>query len=261
MIDLHCHILPGLDDGSSSLDESLEMARMAVGDGIRVIVASSHFTRDYRDRPEEIIEAARDLQEAIDRSRIPLELVPGAEILFDADLPRLVEDDKLIYIGRNRRFILLELPPQFIPPGFLEFCFSLKLKGITPILTHPERNLGFQALPEKLFEVVEKGIPIQITAGSLLGSFGPEARRLARFIIERRLAHAIASDAHDFHSRPPKLSGAVAEAKGFAGADYIDSLVRDFPQKFIRGETFDLPEPVYETRAPTLWRRLLGVKK
>jgi len=246
MIDLHCHILPGLDDGSQSLEESLEMARVAEEDGIRSILATPHtLNQVYDSSTEDIIRAAAALQSAIDAEGISVKIRPGSDAHMCADMVGHVSAGNATTVGNNGRYLLIEFPHQIIPPGAGEELYKLKASGITPIITHPERNLAIQNRPDILRDFVAMGCLAQVTAMSLTGEFGEEALIASHTMTEQRLVHIIASDAHSPDSRPPVLASAAQVAVDLLGDEKAaEDMVSKRPEDILEGKDVLLPDPV-----------------
>ncbi|MGB9804438.1 tyrosine-protein phosphatase [Desulfofundulus sp.] len=220
MIDLHAHILPGLDDGAPDLGEALSMAWLAVEDGIEFLVATPHVMEgEYSTDREAILSAVEQLNSHLDKYQIPLKILPGAEYRLEPDLPERLARGELVTLNDGGRYLLVELPPAFVPPYMERVLYELQLQGVTPIIAHPERNASFCRHPDLLQVLVCRGVPAQVTAGSLTGMFGREAARMAIYFLEHGLAHFVASDAHSSTGRTPVLSPALAEVKRRLGAD------------------------------------------
>ena len=246
MIDLHCHILPNIDDGSSSLEESLEMAETAVKDGIHTIVATPHSLDGvYQNSVDTILSQVSELQGVLTENHIDLKLRPGADIHLCNDMVQQISSGRACTIDNAGKYILLELPSQMIPDGVKSEIFSLKLNGITPIITHPERNAMVQHDPGILYELVQMGALAQITAMSVTGDFGGFIARISAELLKSRLVHIIASDAHSAHDRPPVLSRAVETAAEIL-KDYETAahMVTAVPAAIISGLTPEVPEAI-----------------
>jgi protein-tyrosine phosphatase len=236
MIDIHCHILPGLDDGPRTMDDALAMARMAVGDGIHTLVASTHITPGiYDNSPDGIIAAAEAFRDCLNREEIPLRIIPGAEVRMT---PELIDpDDRCLRINRDTPYFLFEFPFDIVPPGSERLAEALLGKGWVPVIPHPERNRELQRRPEKLDPFLKMGCLVQITAMSLTGGFGPLPQTIAeRFVTEGR-AHLIATDAHNTERRPPILSRARNRAEELVGAEAARAMVFETPEKIVKGES------------------------
>jgi len=235
MVDLHCHILPGVDDGARSIAESLNMLRNAVAEGVETVVATPHLRRGFHDTTlSQRQEMTADLQKAADENGINIQIKPGVEYYVT---PQVLEDlDRLeeLSINNNGKYLLLDLPMRFVPPSMDDILFSLKTKGITAVLAHPERNTKICRNPNILFDLVEKGCLIQINSGSILGYFGRESQKAARSILTHKLAHVIASDMHSAHSST--LGAVVSEVEGLLGEEQAARLFVETPQQILDGE-------------------------
>lgn len=241
MIDLHCHILPGLDDGAKDMEETLRMCSMAAEDGVKKIVATPHTMNGvYVNETQAIKQAVGELNDLLVTKQIPLEILPGADVHINLNLLKLIEQGLVTTVNDNHRYLLLELPHQMVPPNFKNLVFELSLQGIIPILTHPERNSILQNDINLLYELVMQGILIQITTLSLTGEFGPRAENCCRNLLKYNLVHVIASDAHSSRVRTPLLSPAVEEAGRIIGETNALALVAANPQAIVEGK--DLPE-------------------
>ncbi len=188
MIDIHCHILPGLDDGPDSEEESLDMARLAVEDGITDIVCTPHHLPGiYPTRPETIISAVQSLQKSLHAAEIPLSINPGMEIHVSAAVLEDLRSGKLLGLSSWKNAVLLEFPHQFVPPNMDTLFWSFLSAGIRPVLAHGERYPGLLSDHAALEGWVHMGIVTQVTASSLLGRFGSEVEDFAWQLIESRL--------------------------------------------------------------------------
>jgi protein-tyrosine phosphatase len=218
-IDIHCHILPALDDGPAAWEESLEMAEMAAADGIVAIVATPHQLGNYPHITAENIriQIAR-LQSMLEHGGIGLELLPGADVRIDPDLPGKVLSGEVLTLADHCSHVLLELPHElYIPLDRL--LGDLHLAGLTGILSHPERNQGIINQPKILSNLVNQKCLLQVTAGSLTGAFGSRIQNFAEFMVRRGFVDFIASDAHGIKSRTPLLSQAFDRVVELAGYD------------------------------------------
>lgn len=211
MIDLHCHVLPGIDDGPDSIEDSLGMARSAVAAGIRTIVATPHVSSRYDNTATTIAAAAAALRQRLAAGGVELELLAGAEVALTkvAEL----EDSQLAALRLGGSQWLLLEPPFSPVAGALEgVVASLQGAGHRILLAHPERCPAIQRHPDVLERLVLQGVLSSVTAGSLTGQFGSTVRALAMHLIEEGLVHNVASDAHDNTSRPPEIARALQRA-------------------------------------------------
>lgn len=251
LVDLHSHVIPGVDDGARDLAEALAMLRIAVADGIGVIVATPHAASCP---PERIIPAVAELNEAAAAAGIPIRVLPGSEVLLAPGLPERHAAGQLITLA-GTPYILLEIPFRGSwPPFLLQAVYDLQLAGLWPIFAHAERYAAVQAEPHRVQELVARGVPIQINGDSLLGRNGRAARRTAELLIEARMAHLIASDAHRPLHRPPQIREALTRAGDVAGAEYA-AWMAAAALAVVRGEPLTLPEPRPVSR-PSFFARL-----
>ncbi|MCE5333664.1 MAG: hypothetical protein LLG06_03655 [Desulfobacteraceae bacterium] len=245
MIDIHCHILPRLDDGSPGLEQSLAMARIAVADGIKEIVCTPHWAPGtFKNSRLIVLGAVAELQERLDESGVPLKLIPGAELRLDPDLPAKIDAGEILTLNDSGRFALIELPDIFLTRNLEIFFWNLISRGVTPVICHPERNGSLLRDPMPLFRWVEMGALLQVTGSAITGGFGPEVRRFARFLLKYRLAHVLATDAHDTRMRAPALSRAVAEATEILGRKTALRMVSEIPGRILSGERVTPPSPL-----------------
>lgn len=251
MIDLHSHILFGLDDGPETVEGSLELARAAVADGVDTIAATPHVRDDWPTTPEQMEAGVEIVRAAIREAGIPLEVVPGGEInvdrLADADPEQL----RRFGLGGNPRCLLVEPPYYGWPLDIGELLFRLRAAGITPVIAHPERNGEVQAKPERLRPLVEAGALVQLTASSVAGRGGRAARTTSFRLLETGCAHMISSDAHSSSFRAMAMTEA---AKAVGNAALARWLTEDVPRAIVRREL--LPErPVEGRRRLSFFRR------
>jgi protein-tyrosine phosphatase len=234
MIDLHCHILPGLDDGPEKLDESVAMCQIAFEDGIRTIVATPHFrpgAYEFRDPTEQLTALRRE----VERLGLELTILPGADVTVTPELPLHLVQQPMLTINGMGKYVLAELPHEAVPARWDDFLLSLRKRGTTPIITHPERNRWFLNHSDALYPFVLAGGLVQITAMSILGENGPESREYSTDLLKRGLVHVIASDAHSSDQRQPRLAAAVLAAGEIIGRDRALRMVRENPGHIVTG--------------------------
>ena len=248
MIDLHSHILPGVDDGAETPAAAVEMARAAVADGIETLAATPHVRADYPTTAARMEALVARTRAAIEEAAVPLRLLPGAEIALDR-LP-LLDDDELerLVLGGDGRALLLEFPYTGWPLGLDEVLFRLRARGFRPVLAHPERNAEVQARPERLEPLVQAGTLVQLTAASVDGRIGRSSHAAAFRLLELGLAHLVASDAHAPAVRQIGMSAAAAAI----GDDGLASwLTYDVPRALLEDERL----PARPERRRRRWRR------
>lgn len=238
MIDIHCHILPGLDDGAKDMGEALEMCRVAQADGIGTIVATPHCRNGtYHNREKTILPVLDQMQEAVDKAGLTLRLLPGADLHIHPELITFLQQNPRLLLGG--RYFLLELPAQSIPPYTREFIFKSLLAGYVPIITHPERNTVLQSDDHVIIDWVNAGALIQITAMSVTGDFGHQVQDCALKWVRSGLVHVIATDAHSAQRRPPVLSRTVKVLEESIGAEQTQTIIHDNPTKILKGESVE----------------------
>lgn len=230
MIDVHSHLLPGLDDGAPDVATALAMARAYVADGVGIVVCTPHIVPGvYVNSGPQIRAAVAQCQIALDTAGIDLHLLPGADVHVT---PRLVEGLKsghLLSLA-DSRYVLIELPHHVAPPRFEDPLLSLIAAGYVPILTHPERMSWMAAQYQRLERLVAGGLWIQVTTGALGGIFGRDARQLAERMLDDGLVHLLATDAHNAHGRPPDLRRGFELAAGRVGEDAAWAMVATRPR-------------------------------
>jgi protein-tyrosine phosphatase len=253
LIDLHSHILPGLDDGAHDLDEAVGIARAAVADGTRIIAATPHVREDYPTTSSAMQNGVAELRAALTRAGVDLVVLPGGEISLE-QLDRLSLDDlRRFGLGGNSSYLLLETPYFDWPLSFGDVVFHLVAGGITPVIGHPERNEAVQKDAHVLAPLVRAGALVQLTAASLDGRLGSGPRACARRLLDAELAHMVVSDAHSPDLREVGLSRARAALGDEPLARW---LMEDVPSAILGNEPLP-PRPPRRVR-PGLLGRLRG---
>lgn len=212
MVDIHCHLIPGIDDGAQDLKQSVEMARMAVHDGIGVIVVTPHQLGNFKQNTGDIVRAeTAKLQAELQRHGVPLRVLPGGDVRIEEQMIPMLLDGQVMTLGDHRRHVLLELPHELYFP--LEpILQQLAKHQMVGILSHPERNQGLLRQRELLPQLVDAGCLMQVTAGSLVGGMGAACQELSQWMLGQGLVHFLATDAHGPVTRRPLLKRAYQEA-------------------------------------------------
>jgi len=230
MIDIHSHILPGVDDGAKNLDEALALLRMAVADGVSTQVLTPHIHQGvYNNTPGSLIRAFTEFSQQVFTAGIKIRLRLASEVRISPDLIDWVATNKILWLGRWQRskVFLLEFPHNHIPVGSVNVISQLRQQEIIPMIVHPERNRELLDNPNKIQPFVDMGCLIQLTAGSITGGFGRACRRLAKILLEKGWVTVIATDCHNIRYRPPSLrSGMQAAAKIVGSAAAMDMVTR-----------------------------------
>ena len=208
MIDIHCHILPGIDDGAKTLDESVQMAQAAVAQGIETIIATPHFNYHYNNEKAAILEQTAAFNKQLTEQNIPLTVLPGQEIRIYGEVVQDYQSGKLVSLAETN-YLMIELPSGHVPRFTERVLYELQLEGVIPVIVHPERNQEIVQNPNLLYRLVKNGALTQITAASLCGGFGKNIKRFTQQLIEANLTHFIASDAHNVTTRSCKMAQAI----------------------------------------------------
>ncbi|MGM0214827.1 tyrosine-protein phosphatase [Enterococcus sp. AZ109] len=230
MLDLHCHILPGVDDGAQTVDDSIKMAKKAVKQGITHILCTPHHNRRYQNPKAEIIPAVEELQTILEEQGIPLTLFEGQEVRIHDQLVQEIEEDRILFVDVTDRYLLIEFPTAEIPYYAESVLYELCQLGHVPIIVHPERNLGFQAEPNQLLSFLNMGCLAQLTAPSIVGIFGKSVQKLSHQLVESGLVQMVASDAHRLKQRDFYLKEAseyIIKHFGEKHWEQMDQMSRD----------------------------------
>lgn len=213
MIDIHSHLLPGIDDGSENLSVSLDMARDAVADGVtHALMTPHHMNGRYVNHAADVVQLTADFQKEITAAGIPLTVFPSQEVRINGDLLNALENGDLLTTDEGGRYMLIEFPSHDVPAFTNQVLFQLQQAGITPIIVHPERNTRLMENPGLLYDmVVTGGAFAQVTASSYVGTFGKAVQTFAEDIVNHGLAHVFASDAHHIPGRSYEMAAAFAK--------------------------------------------------
>jgi protein-tyrosine phosphatase len=241
MIDMHVHILPGVDDGPATLADALELARTLVQEGVMVAMATPHYNDEFSHRSaSEIFARVQSLQAELTYAGIPLRLCIGHEVLIK---PGLVEDVRRGCVAtlNGSRYLLLELWSSIWLPETERFVFELREHGIIPIIAHPERYRAIQQEPTRLSTLLQLGALAQVTLSSLLGSQRSMVRRTAEQLLRRGLVHCLASDAHSLSLRAPQILPGMQAARQLLGTERVHFLTEIQPAAILANEVIGAP--------------------
>jgi len=263
VIDLHSHILPGIDDGSQSLEESLAMCRLAVADGISTMVATPHYSPfGCSWNAEALISGVRQLQNALHENDLKLTILPGAELPVFPELGKHVSAVNSCLTINNSTYFLVEFRPNSVSAHAEQFLVNLLDNGLTPIIAHPERCNWFTQQTAFLTRMVNQGVLLQLTAGSIMGRFGVPVRDFSLRLLRQGLIHIIASDTHDSSDRPPLLSEAVSLAADLIGYEKAAAMVTTTPAAIISNQplkfsTVEIHQHPHPIKSRSWFRRFL----
>jgi protein-tyrosine phosphatase len=270
MVDIHHHLLFGIDDGSQTLESSVAMVEMAAADGITHIVATPHANDRYpydRERNERILQEIRDALPEEVAAKVTLGL--GCDFHLNFENTEDARLHKSRYTINEHEYLLIELPDIGLPARVQEILYNMRLDGQTPILTHPERNATLQRTPEKLRPWLQSDLLLQVTAGSVTGRFGPVAEAMAWELLQKQWVHFIATDAHNLDRRPPILSEAYQLITERLGEETARRLCVTNPLAVFEGRPLpEQPEPLglFEPlpaddgpiSKPNFWKKIFG---
>lgn len=222
MIDIHCHILPGVDDGAKHIGESINMAKEAVREGIHTIVATPHHKNRHWDNEKTfILDKVAELNQNLTNEGIPLTILPGQETrIYGEIIDDYLAGGKILTLAETS-YLFIEFPSGHVPRYAEKVLYEIQTEGLIPIIVHPERNQEIIENPELLYKFVNGGALSQVTAGSICGYFGKKIRKFSHQLIEANLTHFVASDAHNVTSRSFKMVEAMDEVKKSYGFDMV----------------------------------------
>lgn len=261
MVDIHHHLLWGVDDGAKDFEVSVAMAKASAADGVTHIVCTPHANGQYAYDP--VVNAAKvqELQARLDAEHVPLKVGLGCDFHLSYDNIVEAKANPGRFSVNGLGYLMVEIPDYGIPPSLTETFYELQLVGLTPVLTHPERNPTLQGDHRRLGEWMRGGVLVQVTGDSVTGKMGKKAEKLAHELLAKRWVHFLATDAHNVSSRPPRLSEARRVVEKKYGAAYAESLVETNPRAVFDGKPFEAveePQKLYEEfKDKSWWQRLL----
>ena len=240
LVDIHCHILPGIDDGSKNWDTSIKLAKAAVKDGVTHAICTPHTLNGrYTNHKDDIIWLTDLYQQKLDEAKIPLTVFPGQEVRLSGDLIDALDQDDILFCDEDGTYMLLEFPSDDVPTYAQDTIFKVMQRGITPIIVHPERNKKILEEPTVLQELIEQGCLVQITASSYMGTFGKKIEEMSRKFIEAGQCACFASDAHDLPKRQYQYSEALKKLSKEFGSDLAQQY-QDNARAFVNGDNVQL---------------------
>ncbi|MDL4838948.1 tyrosine protein phosphatase [Aquibacillus sp. LR5S19] len=241
MIDVHCNILPGADDGSRHMEESVAMAKEAINQGIDTVIATPHhMDGKYHNFKHEILKYVKDLNDRLQSEGIPLTVLPGQNIRIYGELLDSFKQDHLLELNENSGYLMIELPINHIPQYTNQLIFDLQIQGYRPIIVHPELHEQFIDDPNPLYELVKNGALVQIGAGSIIGKNGKKVQKFVHQLINANLAHFLGSEAHDHNNY--SFQQAVREVRKKYGNGTV-YLFTENALLLIKGETVIADQP------------------
>ncbi|PLR85067.1 tyrosine protein phosphatase [Bacillus canaveralius] len=246
MIDIHCHILPGIDDGARTIDDSIAMAKLAYQEGIRTIIATPHHQNGkYSNVKKDILAKVTELNKALEEAVVPVQILPGQETRIYGEMLEDYEQEEILTINNGNRYLFVEFPSAHVPRYAERLLFDIQLKGLVPIIVHPERNQEIIEHPELLYQLVKKGALTQVTAASVAGHFGKNIKKFSLQVIDANLAHFVSSDAHNVSTRSFKMVEALDEIEKRYGVDMVYYFTEN-AELLVEGQTVykEVPEKI-----------------
>ncbi|MEN3769011.1 tyrosine-protein phosphatase [Priestia megaterium] len=253
MIDIHSHILPGVDDGALTMEEAVSMAKLAVNEGITKIIATPHHQNGtFFNRKQDILERIKELNYMLQRENISLEVLPGQETRIYGSLLDDFEKGDILSLNHTN-YLFVELPSGHVPRYTEQLLFEMQLKGLTPIIVHPERNAEVMKNPEKILKLVKKGALTQLTAGSLTGHFGKKVQKFSMQLIEANCTHFIASDVHNTSTRSFHMRESISKVHKEFGSETV-YYFQENAELLVQGQSIYKQEP-----SKIAYKKFLGI--
>ncbi|MBH0230739.1 tyrosine-protein phosphatase [Halobacillus yeomjeoni] len=257
MIDIHSHILPGVDDGAQTIEESIQMAEAAVADGIDTIIATPHHKNGvYNNFKHDIILQVGELNRQLKDKNIPLTVLPGQETRVYGEFIEGLERNEVLTLNEDTNYVFVEFPSASVPRYVSQLLFDIQLAGYQPVIVHPERNKQIMENPDVLYSLVKKGAFTQVTAGSVCGHFGKKIKKFSHQLLEHNLAHLVASDAHNTSKRGFCMTEAYSHIRRTFGLDMV-YLLSENAEDVVAGRVLaaEPPEHIQQKKLFGLFRK------
>ncbi|SMB88937.1 protein-tyrosine phosphatase [Desulfonispora thiosulfatigenes DSM 11270] len=263
MVDLHSHILPEIDDGSKSMEETLKMGRIAASQGFNKIIATPHYIEgEYTITKDKLLETIKRVNACFQKENIKLEVLPGAEVYLSPSLPAKLKAGEISTLN-NSPYILIEFPMRDIPVYTEDILYEVRLLGYKPVIAHPERYSKVMEDPNYLKSLIEQGNYVQINSMSITGGLGERVKKTAQILLKHKMVHFIGTDAHSPRARSPKIQGAIEQMKKWTDENYLEKILKN-GYNLISGEEIIVLEPlIYQNRNAFLakFRSIFNIKK
>ena len=242
MIDLHSHILPGVDDGAQTLEDSLEMARKAISQGITHLMCTPHHNNGkYNNPADKIIREVANLQGELDKRGLDLTLLEGQEVRLTEFLLTAIQRDEILFTDLDHTYLLIECPTNEVPIYAEQVFYQLLNRGQVPVIVHPERNAVFREEPNRLVSFLEMGTLTQLTAPSIVGIFGSDIQQTARQMLEHNMLYMVASDAHNLRHRTFLMKEAYKEIEKIGGKEMVEAM-QQMAKDLVNGDPVTRPK-------------------
>lgn len=264
IVDIHCHILPGIDDGPNDYEESIRMVSQAIQQGITTIIATPHYPYGKREyEKEEVFEKVEILKEKINTSGLQCNIYPGMELYLSSKLIQEIDSDKIIPLRKDSKFLLVEFPFHNFSKNLFNILHEINIRGFTPIVAHPERYHFFHDDPSLINNLLQQQVLMQINASSILGENGLKSQRIAIELIKRGLGSFVASDAHSSNWRSIKLYNSFKKLKSIIPRYELKKLFSYNGEKIINGRKINQPICEFKTEKPNIFnilKKAIGLK-
>lgn len=254
MVDLHSHILPGIDDGAKNVEESIKIAKLAVEDGITRMIATPHYDFEDRDFSKRVLFETDELNNILKKENVPLTIYPGTEVLLNGTVLRELEEGKILTLNRSK-YLLVEFHLDHLPHRTNELLYEVRLLGYTPVIAHPERYREVQRNINLVKEWVEQGNRIQMNATSIVGVNGDAPRDAAKHLLKHHMVHLMGSDTHSPRNRKPRMTDAMKIVKQWVEEDIAEELLGNNGKVF-RDERIDEKIPIPYPEAYNYFKRV-----
>lgn len=243
MIDIHCHILPGVDDGAQHDQAALEMGRAAEKEGITHIIATPHNrTQQFDNDRESIVANVALLNELFHQENVAVMILPGQENRIFGDMVEAIEGGELLTMNDKGQYLFVEFPSNHVPRYTEQLFYDLQNAGVIPVIVHPERNSEIVATPDILYKLIKNGALSQVTAASLIGGFGKKIKKFSQQLFDYNLAHFLASDAHNVMNRAFYLRESFEELENTFGSD-MRFMIEENAELFMKGQMVNVAPP------------------
>ena len=244
MIDIHCHIVPNIDDGAKNLDDALEMAKIAYSEGIRKIVNTSHYHPSFEyKKGKELFENIKEFNKTLKLNNIDIEVFIGNELYYSEDIIEIIEQ-KEFYTLNNSKYLLIEFQTIRFPKNLVDIIYEIKIRGYVPILAHVERYKEVQENVNLIYECINEGALIQVNSSSVIGRNGKDAKKVSEVLLDNNMVHFIATDAHGSQRRRPIIKETYDYVYNKYGSEKAEILFIENPNKVIKDEDISIKSPI-----------------
>ena len=256
MIDIHCHIVPNIDDGAKNLEDALQMAKIAYSEGIRKIINTSHYHPSFEyKKGEELLKSVKKFNYILKSNNIDIEVFIGNELYYSEDIINIIEQ-KEFYTLNNSKYLLIEFPPIRFPKNLVDIIYEIKIRGYIPVLAHVERYKEVQENINLIYECINEGALIQVNASSIMGKNRKEAEITSKILLDNNMVHFIATDAHSSERRRPLIKETYNYVVDKYGDKFAENLFIENPSKVIKDEDINIKSPIIYKKPKGFFKNL-----